>query len=66
MTTSTLQTQQADCKTDDLQRFYIYRDVPGSDTGFVIGHERNAEGQPLRQYSMGKPDGTGTYVLVKV
>ncbi|GAA2921745.1 hypothetical protein GCM10020221_17410 [Streptomyces thioluteus] len=65
--------QQADCKTDDLQRFYVYRDVPGSDriglqnkfTGFMVGHERNAEGQLLRQYSMGKPDGTGTYALVK-
>ncbi|WP_372410836.1 RICIN domain-containing protein [Streptomyces luteireticuli] len=65
--------QQADCKTDDLQRFYVYRDVPGSDkigaqnkfTGFMIGHERTADGQPLRQYSMGKPDGTGTYALVK-
>ncbi|MFE2140279.1 RICIN domain-containing protein [Streptomyces sp. NPDC059456] len=65
--------QQADCKTDDLQRFYLYRDVPGSDkigiqnkyTGYMIGHDRKAEGQPLRQYSMGKPDGTGTYVLVK-
>ncbi|MCC2275968.1 hypothetical protein LKL35_11140 [Streptomyces sp. ET3-23] len=64
--------QQVDCKTDDLQRFYVYRDVPGSDkigvqnkfTGYMIGHERNAEGQPLRQYSMGKPDGTGTYILI--
>ncbi|KNB54309.1 RICIN domain-containing protein [Streptomyces caatingaensis] len=64
--------QQADCKTDDLQRFHVYRDVPGSDkigvqnkfTGYMVGHERNAEGQSLRQYSMGKPDGTGTYVLV--
>ncbi|MBZ4320924.1 RICIN domain-containing protein [Streptomyces sp. SCA2-4] len=66
--------RQADCKTDDLQRFYVYRDVPGSDrigvqnkfTGYMIGHERTADGQPLRQYSMGKPDGTGTYVQVKV
>ncbi|MFJ3215692.1 RICIN domain-containing protein [Kitasatospora sp. NPDC086801] len=65
--------QQADCKVDDLQRFYVYRDVPGSDkigvqnkyTGYMIGHDRKADGQPLHQYSMGKPDGTGTYVLVK-
>ncbi|WP_414169995.1 RICIN domain-containing protein [Streptoverticillium reticulum] len=65
--------QQADCKTDDLQRFYVYRDLPGSDkigvqnkfTGYMIGQERVADGQPLRQYSMGMPDGTGTYVLVK-
>lgn len=64
---------QADCKPDDLQRFYIYRDVPGSDnigvqnkyTGYMIGHDRYAEGQPLRQYSSGKQDGSGTYVLVK-
>ncbi|QLE76419.1 RICIN domain-containing protein [Streptomyces rectiverticillatus] len=64
--------QQVNCKTDDLQRFYVYRDVPGSDrigvqnkfTGYMIGHERNAENQPLRQYSMGKPDGTGTYAMV--
>ncbi|MFI9206057.1 RICIN domain-containing protein [Streptomyces sp. NPDC053048] len=66
--------RQADCKTDDLQRFHVYRDVPGSDkigvqnkfTGYMVGHDRTAEGQPVRQYSMGKPDGTGTYVLVKV
>ncbi|MFF2617990.1 RICIN domain-containing protein [Kitasatospora sp. NPDC058046] len=65
--------QQADCKVDDLQRFYFYRDVPGSDkigvqnkyTGHMVGHDRNADGQPLRQYSMGKADGTGTYALVK-
>ncbi|MGW1198041.1 RICIN domain-containing protein [Streptomyces sp. NPDC002536] len=65
--------QQADCRTDDLQRFYVYRDLPGSDrigvqnkfTGYMIGQERVADGQPLRQYSMGMPDGTGTYVLVK-
>ncbi|RGD56718.1 hypothetical protein DR950_01940 [Kitasatospora xanthocidica] len=65
--------QQADCKVDDLQRFYFYRDVPGSDkigvqnkyTGHMVGHDRNADGQPLRQYSMGKADGTGTYALIK-
>lgn len=64
---------QADCRVDDLQRFYIYRDVPGTDkigvqnkyTGSMIGHDRYADGQPLRQYSMGKADGSGTYVLVK-
>ncbi|MFF3171028.1 RICIN domain-containing protein [Streptomyces sp. NPDC057900] len=64
---------QADCKSDDLQRFYIYRDVPGSDnigvqnkyTGYMVGHDRYAEGQPLRQYSSGRQDGSGTYVLVK-
>ncbi|NED84502.1 RICIN domain-containing protein [Streptomyces sp. SID11233] len=64
---------QADCKSDDLQRFYVYRDVPGSDnigvqnkyTGYMIGHDRYAEGQPLRQYSSGRQDGSGTYVLVK-
>ncbi|MFJ4858392.1 RICIN domain-containing protein [Streptomyces sp. NPDC088730] len=64
---------QADCKSDDLQRFSIYRDVPGSDsigvqnkyTGYMIGHDRYAEGQPLRQYSSGRQDGSGTYVLVK-
>ncbi|MEU5537478.1 hypothetical protein [Streptomyces sp. NPDC020362] len=64
---------QADCKTDDLQKFYIYRGVPGSDliglqnkyTGYMIGHDRNADGQPLRQYSSGRQDGSGTYVLTK-
>ncbi|MFE9780945.1 hypothetical protein ACFYPA_22665 [Streptomyces sp. NPDC005775] len=65
---------QVDCKTDDLQRFYTYRDVPGSEkvgiqnkyTGYMIGHDRHAEGQPLRQYSSGRQDGSGTYVLLKV
>ncbi|MFJ3975848.1 RICIN domain-containing protein [Streptomyces sp. NPDC090021] len=64
---------QADCRADDLQRFYIYRDVPGTGkigvqnkyTGSMISHDRYADGQPLRQYSMGKADGSGTYVLVK-
>ncbi|GAA3217473.1 hypothetical protein GCM10010468_40260 [Actinocorallia longicatena] len=60
------------CKADDLQRFYVYRDVPGSNkigvqnkyTGYMIGHDRYADGQPLRQYSSGRQDGSGTYVLV--
>ncbi|MFF5773337.1 RICIN domain-containing protein [Streptomyces californicus] len=64
---------QADCKVDDLQRFFIYRDVPGSDkigvqnkyTGSMIGHDRHADGQSLRQYSMGRADGNGTYILIK-
>nr|WP_308434544.1 RICIN domain-containing protein [Streptomyces melanogenes] len=64
---------QDDCKVDDLQRFFVYRDVPGSDkigvqnkyTGFMMGHDRNAQDQPVRQYSMGRADGSGTYVLVK-
>ncbi|MFJ5030031.1 hypothetical protein ACIQB5_18310 [Streptomyces sp. NPDC088560] len=64
----------ATCAEDDLQRFYIYRDVPGSGkiglqnkyTGYMIGHDRYADGEFLRQYSSGRPDGTGTYDLVKV
>ncbi|MEU3041158.1 hypothetical protein ABZ700_09410 [Streptomyces diastaticus] len=64
---------QADCRTDDLQRFHVYRDVPGSDrigvqnkhTGYMAGHDRHAENQPVRQYSSGRQDGSGTYVLVK-
>ncbi|MFQ6850709.1 hypothetical protein AAIB46_07370 [Streptomyces sp. 35M1] len=62
------------CTEDDLQRFYIYRDVPGSakigvqnkHTGYMIGHDRYADGEFLRQYSSGRPDGTGTYDLLKV
>lgn len=63
------------CRTvDDRQRFYIYRDVPGSDkvglqiksTGFMAGQSVLANNQVLRQYSMGMADGTGTYLLEKV
>ncbi|MGY3676926.1 hypothetical protein ACVWXU_000549 [Streptomyces sp. TE33382] len=64
----------ATCTEDDLQRFYIYRDVPGSSkigvqnkyTGSMIGHDRYADGEFLRQYSSGRQDSTGTYDLVKV
>ncbi|MEV8475835.1 hypothetical protein [Streptomyces sp. NPDC051173] len=63
--------QMARCAEDDLQRFYIYRDVPGSPkigiqnkyTGSMIGHDRYADGEFLRQYSSGRQDGTGTYTL---
>lgn len=60
------------CRTvDDGQRFYVYQDVPGSNlvglqnklTGFMIGQERVTDNDTMRQYSMGKADGTGTYVL---
>ncbi|QXJ26561.1 hypothetical protein AGRA3207_003313 [Actinomadura graeca] len=60
------------CRTvDDGQRFYVYRDVPGSDlvglqnksSGSMIGQERVADNETMRQYSTGKADGTGTYVL---
>lgn len=62
------------CTEDDLQRFYIYRDVPGSDkigvqnkyTGSMMGHDRYADGEFIRQYSSGRQDGSGTYALVKV
>ncbi|MER7842424.1 hypothetical protein ABTZ03_00560 [Kitasatospora sp. NPDC096077] len=62
------------CAEDDLQRFYIYRDVPGSSkigvqnkyTGYMIGHDRYADGEFLRQYSGGRQDGTATYGLVQV
>ncbi|WUS99704.1 hypothetical protein OHA46_24840 [Streptomyces sp. NBC_00708] len=62
------------CGEDDLQRFYIYRDVPGGSkiglqnkyTGSMMGHDRYADGEFIRQYSSGRPDGTGTYDLVKV
>ncbi|MEU6746204.1 hypothetical protein ABZ914_08275 [Spirillospora sp. NPDC046719] len=62
------------CTEDDLQRFYIYRDVPGSDkigvqnkyTGSMMGHDRYADGEFIRQYSSGRQDGSGTYALMKV
>ena len=48
-------------------------DFPGSDrvgvqnkhTGYMAGHDRHAENQPVRQYSSGRQDGSGTYVLVR-
>ncbi|MEU4979657.1 hypothetical protein [Streptomyces sp. NPDC021969] len=62
------------CAEDDLQRFYIYRDVPGSSqigvqnkyTGSMMGHDRYADGEFIRQYSSGRQDGTGTYSLIGV
>ncbi|MEU9197850.1 hypothetical protein AB0D21_32640 [Streptomyces hundungensis] len=62
------------CGEDDLQRFYVYRDVPGSSkvgiqnkyTGSMMGHDRYADGELIRQYSSGRPDGTGTYALTGV
>lgn len=64
----------AACGEDDLQRFYIYRDVPGSSkvgvqnkyTGSMLGHDRYADGELIRQYSSGRQDGTGTYALTAV
>ncbi|KUL46157.1 hypothetical protein ADL22_11070 [Streptomyces sp. NRRL F-4489] len=64
----------ATCAEDDLQRFYIYRDVPGSSkigvqnkyTGSMMGHDRYADGELIRQYSSGRQDGTGTYTLTAV
>ncbi|WP_437112317.1 hypothetical protein [Streptomyces cinnamoneus] len=64
----------ANCGEDDLQRFYIYRDVPGSSkigvqnkyTGSMMGHDRYADGELIRQYSSGRQDGTGTYTLTRV
>ncbi|WP_316528478.1 hypothetical protein [Kitasatospora brasiliensis] len=64
----------ATCAEDDLQRFFIYRDVPGSSkigvqnkyTGSMMGHDRYADGEFIRQYASGRPDGTGTYTLVGV
>ncbi|WP_432185514.1 hypothetical protein, partial [Streptomyces tendae] len=59
------------CAEDDLQRFYIYRDVPGSPkigvqnkyTGSMMGYDRYADGEFIRQYSSGRQDGTGTFDL---
>ncbi|MFE9539466.1 hypothetical protein [Streptomyces sp. NPDC006691] len=64
----------AACGEDDLQRFYIYRDVPGSSkiglqnkyTGSMMGHDRYADGELIRQYSSGRQDGTGSYALTGV
>lgn len=64
----------APCAEDDLQRFYVYRGVPGSAkigvqnkyTGSMIGHDRYADGEFLRQYAGGRQDGTGTYDLIGV
>ncbi len=66
--------QTAPCTEDDLQRFSIYRDVPGSSkigvqnkyTGSMMGHDRYADGEFIRQYSSGRQDGTGTYTLIGV
>ncbi|MFF2373618.1 hypothetical protein ACFVUW_04475 [Streptomyces xiamenensis] len=65
--------QTASCTEDDLQRFFIYRDVPGSSmvgvqnkyTGSMMGHDRYADGEFIRQYSSGRQDGTGTYSLIE-
>ncbi|MEV0390657.1 hypothetical protein [Nonomuraea sp. NPDC050643] len=66
---------EEDCRTvDDRQRFYLYRDVPGSalvgvqvkSGGFMLGQARVADNEVLRQYSMGMEDGTGTYLLEKI
>ncbi|MER5353698.1 hypothetical protein ABT093_25595 [Kitasatospora sp. NPDC002551] len=62
------------CAEDDLQRFHVYRDVPGSSkigvqnkyTGSMMGHDRYADGEFIRQYSSGRQDGTGTYTLIGV
>ncbi|MFC8147895.1 hypothetical protein ACFUKV_40070, partial [Streptomyces paradoxus] len=62
------------CAEDDLQRFYIYRDVPGSSkigvqnkyTGSMMGYDRYADGEFIRQYSSGRQDGTGTFDLTGV
>ncbi len=64
----------ASCVEDDLQRFYIYRDVPGSSrigvqnkyTGSMMGYDRYADGELIRQYSSGRQDGTGTFALTGV
>ncbi|MFG3161425.1 hypothetical protein ACGFY8_16250 [Streptomyces sp. NPDC048232] len=64
----------APCAEDDLQRFYIYRDVPGSSkigvqnkyTGSMMGYDRYADGEFIRQYSSGRQDGTGTFDLTRV
>ncbi|MFG2177850.1 hypothetical protein ACGFLS_03870 [Streptomyces abikoensis] len=64
----------ANCGEDDLQRFYVYRDVPGSSkiglqnkyTGSMLGHDRYADGELIRQFSSGRQDGTGTYTLTGV
>ncbi|MFI8928182.1 hypothetical protein ACIG3E_10970 [Streptomyces sp. NPDC053474] len=66
--------QTLPCAEDDLQRFYIYRDVPGSPkigvqnkyTGSMMGYDRYADGEFIRQYSSGRQDGTGTYDLTRV
>ncbi|WP_031078969.1 hypothetical protein [Streptomyces sp. NRRL WC-3742] len=64
----------ANCAEDDLQRFSIYRDVPGSSkvglqnkyTGAMMGYDRYADGELIRQYSSGRQDGTGTFALTGV
>ncbi|GAA2715323.1 MULTISPECIES: hypothetical protein [Streptomyces] len=64
----------ATCAEDDLQRFYVYRDVPGSSkiglqnkyTGSMMGYDRYADGELIRQFSSGRQDGTGTYALTGV
>ncbi|MFI6151498.1 hypothetical protein ACIBCA_02240 [Kitasatospora sp. NPDC051170] len=64
----------ANCAEDDLQRFYVYRDVPGSSkvglqnkyTGSMVGYDRYGDGELIRQYSSGRQDGTGTFTMTGV
>jgi hypothetical protein len=54
-----------------LQRFYLYRDVPGSTavgiqsaaSGGMLGSLSVASGEQVRQYSSGVSDGSGTFLL---
>ncbi|MFF2073894.1 hypothetical protein ACFVXG_03965 [Kitasatospora sp. NPDC058162] len=64
----------ANCGEDDLQRFYVYRDVPGSSkvgiqnkyTGSMMSYDRYADGELIRQYASGQPNGTGTFTMTGV
>jgi hypothetical protein len=60
--------------TSKIQRFHIYRDVPGSDlvgiqaasSGGMLGSDALEEEEEIRQYDGGMADGSGTFSLVPV
>lgn len=57
--------------TPKAQKFHIYRDVPGSTSvglqaafkGAMLGSQTIEDGEALRQYEAGLPDGSGTLDL---
>jgi hypothetical protein len=64
-----------DCEaTPKAQKFFLYRDVPGSnfvgiqaaEKGAMLGSEILEQDQPVRQYEAGMPDGSGTFELIPI
>jgi hypothetical protein len=60
--------------TPKAQKFFIYRDVAGSNSvgiqaaerGAMLGSEITEDGEAVRQYEAGLPDGTGTFELIPI